>query len=166
MPVIYTRQPGRMTAQRRGLLADFWGPGMGTDPSLREFTPQIAPGPGDAVVDKRRYSAFFGSDLAALMRGRDQLVVCGVYAHVGCLATVLDAYSRDIQPFLVADAVADFSARHHHLALEYAALVCAVVATTDDVLSALRRTLPATQLVHDPGQLDARVDAELVEDLP
>ncbi|MEI1299413.1 phenazine biosynthesis protein PhzD, partial [Pseudomonas aeruginosa] len=83
-----------------------------------------------------RYSAFFHSDLLQRMRaaGRDQLVLCGVYAHVGVLISTVDAYSNDIQPFLVADAIADFSEAHHRMALEYAASRCAMVVTTDEVL--------------------------------
>ena len=108
VPIAYTAQPGRMTDEERGLLRDFWGPGMRTEPADREVVPEVAPADGDWVLTKWRYSAFFRSDLLARMRaaGRDQLIVCGVYAHVGVLATVLDAFTNDIQPFIVADAVA------------------------------------------------------------
>jgi isochorismate hydrolase len=43
----------------------------------------------------------------------------------------------DIQPFFVADAVADFSADHHRLALEYAATRCAAVVSTESLLCSL-----------------------------
>ncbi|MFJ6721746.1 isochorismatase family protein [Streptomyces sp. NPDC091259] len=135
VPVFYTAQPGGMTDEERGLLKDFWGPGMRVDPVDREIVTELAPRPSDHVLTKWRYSAFFRSDLLVRMRtqGRDQLIVCGVYAHVGVLATALEAFTNDIQPFLVADAVGDFSAEYHRLALDYAAARCSVVTTTEEV---------------------------------
>lgn len=137
IPVAYTAQPGGMTAEQRGLLKDFWGPGMRVDPADRQVVEPLAPAPDDWVFTKWRYSAFFKSDLLERMRrhGRDQLVICGVYAHVGVLMTAVDAFTNDIQPFLVADAVADFSERHHRMALDYAAQRCAVVTTAKEVVT-------------------------------
>jgi trans-2,3-dihydro-3-hydroxyanthranilic acid synthase len=139
VPVVYTAQPGGMSREDRGLLQDFWGPGMGTDESDRGIADEVAPEPGDTVLTKWRYSAFFRSDLEERLRssGRDQLVVCGVYAHMGCLVTACDAFSRDVQPFLVADALADLSHADHLMALRYASDRCAVPLTTADVLAAL-----------------------------
>ncbi|MFE7313774.1 isochorismatase family protein [Streptomyces sp. NPDC057555] len=135
VPVFYSAQPGGMTPEQRGLLKDFWGPGMRMDPVDREIVEELAPRPADHVLTKWRYSAFFRSDLLSRMRGlcRDQLITCGVYGHVGVLATVLEAFTNDIQSFLVADAVGDFSAEHHRMTLDYAAARCSVVTTTEEV---------------------------------
>jgi isochorismate hydrolase len=137
MPVAYTAQPGGMTPAERGLLKDFWGPGMTPSPQDREVVAPVAPRDGDWLLTKWRYSAFFNTDLRARMwrTGRDQLIVCGVYAHVGVLMSAVEAFTQDIQPFLVADAIADFSEAEHRLALDYAAGRCAVVTTTDEVLA-------------------------------
>ncbi|WDV51788.1 isochorismatase family protein [Streptomyces coeruleorubidus] len=134
VPVAYTAQPGGMTQAQRGLLKDFWGPGMRAAPADREVVEPIAPRPGDWILTKWRYSAFFNTDLLARMRaqGRDQLVVCGVYAHIGVLATTVESFSHDIETFLVADAVADFSHDDHRMALEYAARRCAVLTTAKE----------------------------------
>jgi isochorismate hydrolase len=67
--------------------------------------------------------------------GRDQLIICGVYAHVGVLVSAVDAFTNDIQPFIVADAIGDLSATYHRWCLEYAAHCCAVVTTTERVLT-------------------------------
>lgn len=141
IPVIYSAQPGPMTPRERGLLLDVWGPGMSADDRARRIVAPLAPAPGERVVTKRRYSAFHGTGLRSLLQhlGRDQLIVCGVYAHIGCLTTATDAFSYDIEAFLVVDAVADFTPEYHRMALRYAAQRCAVTLTADEVLDDLRR---------------------------
>ncbi|WP_228973490.1 isochorismatase family protein [Streptomyces sp. DH12] len=137
VPVAYTAQRGDMSDEVRGLLKDFWGPGMRGTPEDRQVVDALAPAPGDWMLDKLRYSAFFRSGLLERMRaeGRDQLVLCGVYAHVGVLMTAVDAFTRDIRAFLVGDAVADFDAAHHRMALDYAAGRCAVVLSSKEVFA-------------------------------
>ncbi|MBJ3778757.1 isochorismatase family protein [Acuticoccus sp. 2012] len=139
MPVFYTAQTVDQDRRDRGLQAELWGPGM-TDPEAHApILPELAPEASDFVLVKHRYSAFQRSNLEPLLhaRGRDQLVVCGVYAHIGCLLTVADAFMRDIEPFLVADAVADFSRIRHDMALSYVAAVCGTPVTTDMLMAAL-----------------------------
>lgn len=51
------------------------------------------------------------------------------------LATAIDAFSHDIQVFLAADAVADFTLRQHEFALEYVAQRCGVVVLSDQVFT-------------------------------
>lgn len=144
VPVRYTAQPGRMSRAERGLLHDVWGPGMSDDENSRGIVAAVAPGAADAVVTKYRYSAFHRTPLAGMLAalGRDQLIVCGVFAHLGCLLTACDAYSHDLETFLVADAVADFTETDHLLALDFAARSCAVTPPTARVLGWLR-TPPA-----------------------
>jgi isochorismate hydrolase len=139
MPVLYTAQPGGMTPDDRGLLHDFWGAGMSREPADTDIIAELAPATGDAVLTKWRYSAFVRSDLEVRLRGAgcDQLIVCGVYAHVGCLVTACDAFSRDIETFFVADAVADFTEDYHRLAIRYAAERCAVATTARRLLGML-----------------------------
>jgi len=136
VPVRYTAQPGGMTEDQRGLLKDFWGPGMTVEPADREIVEPLTPRQGDRTYTKWRYSAFHRSGLLAELRelGRDQLVICGVYAHVGVLMTAVEAFTNDIQPFVVANGTADFTAEDHRLALDYAARRCAVVCTAKEVL--------------------------------
>ena len=136
---VYTAQPGAMTTHQRGLLSELWGPGMGSGQADRAITAELAPKAGDRVLTKWRYSAFHRTPLADVLwqTERDQLIVCGVYAHIGCLTTCVDAFSRDVRAFLVADAVADFSAEKHRTALTMAAGSCAATPTTDRLLQDL-----------------------------
>jgi bifunctional isochorismate lyase/aryl carrier protein len=141
VPVVYSAQPGAQSAEQRGLLLDFWGDGIGPDPHDARIVDELAPREGDVLLTKWRYSAYQRTGLTELMDslGRDQLIVCGIYAHIGVLMTACEAFMRDVQPFVVADAVADFSAEHHRMALEYAAQRCAVTVTTRQLSRALTR---------------------------
>lgn len=70
--------------------------------------------------------------------GRDQLIITGIYAHIGCLVTACEAFMEDIKAFFVGDAVADFSLEKHQMALEYAAGRCAFTVMTDSLLDQLQ----------------------------
>lgn len=139
IPVFYTAQHGNQDRRDRGLQADLWGPGMSDAPEHQPILPELAPEQGDFVLVKHRYSAFQRSNLETLMRvrGRDQLVVTGIYAHIGCTMTAGEAFQRDIEPFFAADATADFSREKHMMALNYVAGTCAVPMTTEQLLAAL-----------------------------
>ncbi|MFS0697351.1 isochorismatase family protein [Streptomyces nitrosporeus] len=136
VPVVYSAQKGGQTPEERGLQLDFWGPGAADDPEALAVPEAVAPADGDIVLTKWKYSAFVRTRLEEVLRGsgRDQLVVTGVYAHIGVLMSACDAWMRDIRAFVVADAVADFSREDHDMALRYAAGRCAAVTTTDALL--------------------------------
>ncbi len=139
IPVFYTAQEGDQFRPDRGLQADLWGPGMSRWPEHQDIVPELAPTETDIVLVKHRYSAFQRSNLETLMRarGRDQLLITGVYAHIGCLATAVEAFQRDIEPFTIADAQADFDADRHTMAMNWVAGCCGAVISTADVLSAM-----------------------------
>lgn len=137
IPVVYTAQPAEQRPEDRALLNDMWGPGLtAADPALKAVVHAIAPETDDTVLVKWRYSAFQRSDLQERMQQwqRDQLIIVGVYAHIGCMTTALDAFMRDIQAFMVADAVADFSEQEHHMALNFIAGRCGAVITREQLL--------------------------------
>ncbi|QCQ89780.1 isochorismatase family protein [Rhodococcus sp. SGAir0479] len=144
IPVVYTMQPGDQHPARRGVLADFWGPGLESGRDT-EVIDRLRPRRGDIQVTKWRYSAFQRTDLRELLahHGRDQLIVTGVYTHMGCLLSAAEAFMSDVRPFLVLDATADFSRDEHVMAATYAAKRCGAVVTTDDVSAALTREFVA-----------------------
>ncbi|MGW1678136.1 isochorismatase family protein [Saccharopolyspora sp. NPDC002376] len=130
VPVVYCAQPGGQTPEQRGLQLEWWGPGV-ADPAQEAIIDELTPDADDVLLTKWRYSAFQRTELRQLLRdwGRDQLIITGIYAHIGCLMTAAEAFQQEVQAFLVADGVADFSAEEHRMALTYAAKRCGVVDT-------------------------------------
>lgn len=61
-----------------------------------EVIDELNPSDEDYFIKKRRYSAFFGTDLDLLLRelNVDELVVCGVVTNICVLHTVADAVMR------------------------------------------------------------------------
>lgn len=154
IPVVYTAQPGDQTAQDRALLTDFWGTGLTANPALTNITPELTPAADDIQYTKWRYSAFKRTPLREFMREekRDQLIICGVYAHIGILSTALEAFMEDIKPTLVADAVADFSLADHQMALNYIAQRCGYITSLENILPQL--TPSAAGLTRERMQAD------------
>lgn len=75
--------------------------------------------PGDYVVPKRRYSAFFGTDLEILLRGLkvDTLLLCGGLTDVCVHYTFVDGHQSDYFCRVVEDCVAGSSVEAHDAAL-------------------------------------------------
>ncbi|WP_430332650.1 isochorismatase family protein [Rhodococcus sp. ACT016] len=118
VPVIASAPRPATTTRQRGLGGLQWGRG----PDAADVKQSCLRGMDDPAipwVHKRSLSAFYATDLEVELRrgGRDQLVVCGVFASQGIVATSFDALARDIQFFVVSDAVADYNATLHELAL-------------------------------------------------
>lgn len=147
VPVVYTAQPGDQHPSRRGILADFWGRGLdsGRDENIID---ELAPRPGDITVTKWRYSGFQRTDLRHLLahHGRDQLIVIGVYAHMGCMISATEAFMMDVRPFFVADAVADFTREEHEMACSYVGKRAGRILNSRNVVDALRQRLDTDAL--------------------
>lgn len=76
--------------------------------------------PNDYLIRKRRYSAFFGTDLEILLRGLkvDTLMMCGGLTDVCVHYTFVDGHQSDYFCRVIEDAVAGSSERAHTASLE------------------------------------------------
>ena len=168
VPVVYTAQPYEQPAEDRALLNAMWGAGLpASTPDQQAIISSLTPKDGDVVLTKWRYSAFQRSDLQKRMQNwqRDQLIIGGVYAHIGCMVTTIDAFMNDIQAFFVADALADFSEQEHLGALKYVATRCGQVTDTFGIIQSQPPQFTQSWLVDQVQKLVGEEDIDTEENL-
>lgn len=96
------------------------------------------PLPGEAVVQKARYSGFHDAPLDSVLKGLgvDTLVVAGLTTECCVDCTVRDAFHLDYHVFVAADACAAYEADVHTASLKALELNCAILVDTDQVITA------------------------------
>lgn len=85
-----------------------------------KIEPLLTPAENEAVVVKRRYSAFTGSDLEVLLRGLNihHLVLAGVVTSGVVLSTLREAADKDFQLTVLSDACLDRDPQVHTFLVE------------------------------------------------
>lgn len=142
LPVVFCRGERAPSRFERGLGLAVWGDGLNAahvQPQDCEIVSSLAPREDEYLVHKPRHSAFFQTELEPLLRkmNRDQVVVCGVFAHHGVMVSCIDGYMRNFQMTMVADALGDYSEAEHRMALQYVAQMCGSTSTLARVGAAL-----------------------------
>lgn len=94
-------------------IADSWG---------SKIIDELTPKKGDKIIKKRRYSAFFGTELDLYLRekGVDELYLVGVCTNICVLYTAADARNLNYEVNLFKDGVASFDTDAHLFALSEA----------------------------------------------
>lgn len=97
---------------------------------------ELVPEPEDFLVEKRRFSAFYGTDLEVILSSLriTSLVICGVTTNICVESTARDAAQRDYRTYVVSDATGEIDAVKHEHALSTLAYAFCRVVSVDDVL--------------------------------
>lgn len=107
-----------------------------------DFAAGFEPVPGEAVVDKPGFGAFFASDLEALLKaaGVTHLIIAGITTQCCVHSTLREAVDRGFYCLTVADACAAFDPEVHEAVLKVVQAenhLFGWVAVVDDVVAAL-----------------------------
>jgi nicotinamidase-related amidase len=148
--VIYVRvafRPGQpeiaISNKSFSALAAASGTAMDESAPTTQIHPAVAPLPGEVIVTKRRVSAFAGSDLAEVLRGRgvDQLVLTGIATSGVVLSTLRLAADLDYRLVVLSDGCADGDPEVHRVLTEKVFPRQADVMTVADWVASLDRPL-------------------------
>jgi ureidoacrylate peracid hydrolase len=116
---------------------------------LREGTPgaeiceALAPAPGEIVVKKHRYDAFYNTALDSVIRNykgyqsMDTVIVTGTVTNICCESTARSAFMRDYKVVFVEDACGGLDAASHEATAKIIGLAFGRVLRADALLQIL-----------------------------
>jgi len=84
----------------------------------------LAPGPDDIIIRKRRFSAFYQTDLEIILRNIrgackpvDTIIICGTVTNICCESTARDAFFRDYKVVFGTDVCSANTPESHNATL-------------------------------------------------
>jgi len=123
-------------------LADAPGRAPGAPPlpaSAMELVPESGFQPGDVLITKKQWGAFYGTDLDQRLRRRKiaTIVLGGIATNFGVESTARDAYERSFEQIFVEDAMTSVTAEAHAFSIRTVLPRIGRIRTTEEVLAAL-----------------------------
>lgn len=96
-----------------------WPPHAVADSPGAQVIEELAPGPGEHVITKTRYSGFYDTKLDATLQdlGVNHIVLAGVVSNICIMYTAVDAHQRGYRVSVPPDCVAGLDPDDHAFAL-------------------------------------------------
>lgn len=109
-------------------------------PGWSDLISELDQQPGDLVIMKRQWGAFYGTDLDLQLRrrGLTSIVLCGIATEGGVESTARDTYERGYEMVFAADAMSGLNAESHANAVERIFPRIGRVRSTEQIIAALR----------------------------
>ena len=100
-----------------------------------EIHPDLAQRDDDTVVIKKRYSAFFGTNLDGILSdlAPDKVTLAGVNTHACIRATAIDAYQRDMRVLLASECIDSYDQEHAQISMAYMDKKIATALTNEQI---------------------------------
>ncbi|MCD4776929.1 MAG: isochorismatase family protein [Candidatus Aegiribacteria sp.] len=132
--VIFTRHCHR-GPENLGMLGRFFSDFIRCGKKESEIIPELSPLPGENVMRKNTYDAFYNTDLDEFLKSRsiEQVLVTGVLTQMCCETTARSAFVRGYEVYIPADALTTSSEELHIGSLMNLASGFAVITDTDTV---------------------------------
>jgi biuret amidohydrolase len=148
VPVVFIQEVHKRSMVEIGRELDgAEGPHCFEDDPKNDFIDGLDPLPEEFHIKKRRYSAFFGTELEIVLKGygAETLILFGGLTDVCVHYTAVDAHQHDYRVRVATDAVGGSSQRAHDAALEAVEyLQSESLATTDELIGAMEEWAAAT----------------------
>jgi len=108
IPIVFTQHGHTDPSSDGGSLGKWWGELIMAGTEDWKFLPEIVVEERDIVLPKKRYSAFFETDLDERLRSRGikDVIISGVMTNLCCETTARDAFMRDYRVFMLIDGTA------------------------------------------------------------
>ncbi len=134
--VVFTRH-GHGNDGDGNMLQRFFGGVISNDSEEADIVDALVPRPGEPVIAKDTYDAFFRTDLEAHLRhrGATQVLIAGVLTHMCCETTARSAFCRGFEVYLPVDAMASTTEERHVQSLLSLSTCVAVPLSTAEVLA-------------------------------
>ena len=96
-------------------LVDTPWPAQTPPPGWADIVPEMGPKPGDFVITKHQWGAFYGTelDLEFRRRGIATMVLCGIATNIGVESTARFAFEYGFNQIFAEDAMSAMSAEEH-----------------------------------------------------
>lgn len=109
-------------------------------PDWAEIVSKMGPLPGDFVITKHQWGAFYGTelDLELRRRGMTTIVLCGISTNIGVESTARVAYEYGYHQIFAEDAMAAMSVEEHAFTIEKTFPRIGLVRKTEDILLSIK----------------------------
>lgn len=141
MRIIFTRHGHEDLSEDGGMLAEWWGDSIQYNSTDWKLMQSLQPEFSDAVIDKKRYNAFHGTNLDESLRSIriEELIITGVLTNCCCETTAREAFVRDYRVFFASDATATVNDELHLATLKNMAFGFAHVLSTNQICDCLKK---------------------------
>jgi len=140
IPIIFTQHGHTDPALDGGILGEWWGELIIDGTESWKFLPEIRIEPRDMVLPKKRYSAFFETNLETTLRskGIQDLIISGVMTNLCCETTARDAFMKDYRVFFLIDGTATRISELHLATLKNLGFGFAYLLTCEELIQMLK----------------------------